>query len=135
MGGTWLTCDPEAACVQGGTLRRGHVHLQAQLLQGPAVGLGHVLPCGRNVGLGHEQAPKAHVDVLRGGLRGKPAGAPATLQPSGGLSPSQPKVRLLPTFSSLAPPAAAACEMLWSCLILSLKSDTHWMTVMPAGTV
>lgn len=40
-----------------------------------------------------------------------------------------------PTFSSLAPPAAAACEMFCSCLILSLKSDTHWITVMPAGTV
>lgn len=39
------------------------------------------------------------------------------------------------TFSSLAPPAAAAWEMFCSCLILSLKSDTHWMTVMPAGTV
>lgn len=39
------------------------------------------------------------------------------------------------TFSSLAPPDAAACEMFCSCLTLSLKSDTHWMTVMPAGTV
>lgn len=41
----------------------------------------------------------------------------------------------MPTFSSLAPPDAAACEMFCSCLILSLKSDTHWITVMPAGTV
>lgn len=39
------------------------------------------------------------------------------------------------TFSSLAPPDAAAREMFCSCLILSLKSDTHWITVMPAGTV
>lgn len=39
------------------------------------------------------------------------------------------------TFSSLAPPDAAAREMSCSCLTLSLKSDTHWMTVMPAGTV
>lgn len=39
------------------------------------------------------------------------------------------------TLSSLAPPDAAAWEMFCSCLIRSLKSDTHWMTVMPAGTV
>ena len=67
--GSWagappLTGDPKAAGVQCGTLGGGDVHLQAELLQGPAVGLGHVLPGGGDVGLGHEQAAQAHVDVL-----------------------------------------------------------------------
>ena len=50
-------------------------------------------------------------------------------------APSNPPGTAFATFSSLAPPEAAAWETLCSCLILSLKSDTHWMTVMPAGTV
>lgn len=39
------------------------------------------------------------------------------------------------TFSSLAPPLAAPCEICCSCLIRSLKSATHWITVIVAGTV
>lgn len=64
-------------------------------------------------------------------------------RPRGGCSRARHSRRPFPrplwcvgtTFSSLAPPDAAASEMFCSCLILSLKSDTHWMTVMPAGTV
>lgn len=126
-----LTGDPEAAGVQRGALGGGDVHLQAELLQGPAVGLGHVLPGSGDVGLGHEQAAQAHVDVLWGraaGERGPPP--PQGPRPS----PRRPRGAAL-TFSSLAPPEAAACETLCSCLTRSLKSETHWMTVMPAGTV
>lgn len=62
-----LTFDAKAAGVQlcplGG---RHHVDLQTELLQGPAVGLGHVLTSGRDVGLRHKQAAQAHVDILWG---------------------------------------------------------------------
>lgn len=61
---TPLTCDAEAAGVEGSTLRGGDVDLQAELLQGPAVGLGHVLPGGGDVRLRHKQAAQTHVDVL-----------------------------------------------------------------------
>lgn len=125
-----LTGDPEAAGVQRGALGGGDVHLQAELLQGPAVGLGHVLPGGGDVGLGHEQATQAHVDVLWG-ERGVKANPPPEGPRPG---PPRPWGAAL-TFSSLAPPEAAACEMFCSCLTRSLKSETHWMTVMPAGTV
>lgn len=61
---TPLTRDAEAAGVEGSTLRGGDVDLQAELLQGPAVGLGHVLPGGGDVRLRHKQAAQTHVDVL-----------------------------------------------------------------------
>lgn len=61
---TPLTRDAEAAGVEGSTLRGGDIDLQAELLQGPAVGLGHVLPGGGDVRLRHKQAAQTHVDVL-----------------------------------------------------------------------
>lgn len=59
-----LTSHAKAAGIEGGTLGGGDTDFQAELLQGPAVGLGHVLPGGRDVGLGHKEAAQAHVDVL-----------------------------------------------------------------------
>lgn len=50
------TFDAEAAGIKRGPLGGGDVDLQTQLLQGPAVGLGHVLTSGRDVGLGDKQA-------------------------------------------------------------------------------
>lgn len=46
-----LTFDAKAAGIQLCPLAGGHIHLQTQLLQGPAVGLGHILTGGRDVGL------------------------------------------------------------------------------------
>ena len=59
-----LTFDAEAAGIQCGTLGSGHIDLQTQLLQRPAVGLGHILAGSGDVSLWHKQAAKAHVDVL-----------------------------------------------------------------------
>lgn len=59
-----LTFDAEAACIQCGTLGSGDINLQTQLLQGPAVGLGHILTGSSDVSLWHKQAAEAHVDVL-----------------------------------------------------------------------
>lgn len=62
--GPQLTRDPKAAGIEGGALGCGDIDFQAELLQGPAVGLGHVLPGGCDVRLGDKQAAQAHVDVL-----------------------------------------------------------------------
>lgn len=62
--GPQLTRDPEAAGIEGGALGGGDIDFQAELLQGPAVGLGHVLPGGGDVRFGDKQAAQAHVDVL-----------------------------------------------------------------------
>lgn len=59
------TFDSKAAGVQRGALGRGDINLQAQLLQRPAVGLGHVLAGSGDVSLRNKQAAEAHVDVLR----------------------------------------------------------------------
>ena len=59
-----LTFDAEAAGVQHGSLGGGDVDLQTEFLQRPAVGLGHVLAGGRDVGLRHKQTAQTHVDVL-----------------------------------------------------------------------
>lgn len=59
-----LTFDAEAAGVQRGALCSGDVDLQTQLLQRPAVSLGHILAGGGNVRLWHKQAADTHVDVL-----------------------------------------------------------------------
>ena len=67
VGACSLTFDAEAAGVQDGALGVGDVDLQTELLQRPAVGLGHVLARGRDVSLGHKQAAETHVDVLDGG--------------------------------------------------------------------
>lgn len=50
------TFDAKAAGVEHSLLGGGDVDLQTQLLQGPAVSLGHVLTGGRDVGLGDKQA-------------------------------------------------------------------------------
>lgn len=71
--------------------------------------------------------------TLGSGVCAHPLGCQGQLLPRPGQPP--PFRSASTTFSSLAPPDAAAWEMFCSCLILSLKSDTHWMTVMPAGTV
>ena len=94
--------------------------------------------CGKRQA-GEGWAPQA----LLGQTRASARHPPPTSRPRGGCSRAQHSRRPFPrplwcvgtTFSSLAPPDAAASEMFCSCLILSLKSDTHWMTVMPAGTV
>ena len=59
-----LTFDAEAAGIESGSLGSGDVDLQTELLQGPAVGLGHVLTGGCDVGLRHKQAAQALMDVL-----------------------------------------------------------------------
>ena len=58
------TFDAQAADVECGLLCGGDVDLQTQLLQGPAVVLGHILTDGRDVGLRDTQAAQAHMDVL-----------------------------------------------------------------------
>lgn len=64
-----LTFDAEAAGIQCGTLGSGDNDLQTQLLQRPAVGLGHILAGSGDVSLWHKQAAEAHVDVLEKGER------------------------------------------------------------------
>lgn len=59
-----LTFDAEAAGIQCGTLGSGHIDLQTQLLQRPAVSLGHILAGSGDVSLWHKQAAEAHMDVL-----------------------------------------------------------------------
>lgn len=102
-----LTRDPKAAGVERGVLRSGDVDLQAQLLQRPAVCLGHVLPRGRDVRLGHEQATQTHVDVLWGG--GAPVRSTPLRPPGSDLASACPPSCCCPSpgpLSSLSPPSA-----------------------------
>lgn len=78
-----LTCDPKAARIKGGTLGGSDIDFEAELLQGPAVGLCHILSGGSDVGLRHKQATQAHVDVLYKQPHGKESrSAPALAVPS-----------------------------------------------------
>lgn len=77
-----LTCDPKAAGIKGGTLGGGDIDFEAEFLQGPAVGLCHILSGGSDVGLRHKQAPQAHVDVLLKQPRGKQVRPWLSLVPS-----------------------------------------------------
>lgn len=60
-----ITFDAKATRVKRCPLGGGDVDLQAELLQGPAVNLGDVLPGGSDVSLRHKQAAQADVNVLQ----------------------------------------------------------------------
>lgn len=59
-----LTFDAKAAGIQCGTLCSGDIDLQTQLLQRPAISLGHILAGSCDVSLWHKKAAKANMDVL-----------------------------------------------------------------------
>ena len=59
-----LTNDAEAAVIQFDVgVAVGYDDVEVELLQRPAVGLGHVLAGGRDVGLGQEQTAQPHLEI------------------------------------------------------------------------
>lgn len=103
------TFNSKAAGVQRGALGRGDIDLQAQLLQRPAVGLGHVLAGSSDVSLRNKQAAEAHVDVLRdAGRKRRMASGRADKQRRSRATAVQSAVPSVPSHPRWQPPARSA---------------------------